>query len=116
MSSVFSAAEQERRYQGVSVMKWSYWLALYLRTHCGARGLSALSIAAYEATLRQFRGWCEARGNCEPDTVTAREGIENLEYLRRERVNGAAAVNRTLTSLLICYREIAANRVIEPRS
>src|SRR5437762_7930346 len=89
-------------------MKWSYWLALYLRTHCVARGLSALSIAAYEATLRQFRGWCEARGNCEPDHVTAREVLEYLEYLRRERDNGAAAINRTVTILRSFYQAIVA--------
>src|SRR5258708_5394967 len=116
MSSVFSAAEQERRYQGVSVMKWSYWLALDPRTHCVARGLSALAIAAYEATLRQFRGWCEARGNCEPDTVTAREVLEYLEYLRRERDNGAAAVNRTLTILRSFYRAIVAMGHLEPQA
>ncbi len=59
-------------------MKWSYWLALYLRTHCVARGLSALSIAAYEATLRQFRVWFEALGRREPDSVTARDLPEYL--------------------------------------
>jgi len=97
-------------------MKWSYWLALYLRTHCVARGLSALSIAAYEATLRQFRGWCEARGNCEPDTVTAREVLEYLEYLRRERDNGTAAVNRTVTILRSFYRAIVAMGHLEPQA
>ena len=32
-------------------MMWSYWMALYLRTHCVARGLSPLAIAAYEAAM-----------------------------------------------------------------
>ena len=63
-------------------MKWSYWLALYLRTHCVARGLSPLSVAAYEATLAQFRAWCEARGYL-PQTVWPREELERVRALQR---------------------------------
>jgi len=95
-------------------MKWSYWLSLYLRTHCVARGLSTLSIAAYQATLRQFRDWCETRGRRQPDTITARDVLEYLEYLRRERDNGAAAVNRTVTILRSFYRAIVAMGHLEP--
>lgn len=97
-------------------MKWSYWLQLYLRTHCVARGLSPLSIAAYEATLVQFRAWSEARGTREPDAVCAREVLEYLEYLRRERDNGAAAVNRTVTILRSFYRAIVAMGHLEPQA
>ncbi len=90
-------------------MKWSYWMALYLRTHCVARGLSALSIAAYAATLAQFRVWVETRTPGKPpDQVTAREVLEYLEYLRRERDNGAAAINRTVTILRSFYQAIVA--------
>src|SRR5947208_7899485 len=95
-------------------MKWSYWLALYLRTHCVARGLSPLSIAAYQATMPQFRAGCEARGTWEPDAVTARAVLEYLEYLRRERDNGAAAVNRTVTILRGFYRALVAMGHLEP--
>ncbi len=28
-------------------MKWSYWIELYIRTHCVARGLRPLTLAAY---------------------------------------------------------------------
>lgn len=97
-------------------MKWSYWLALYLRTHCVARGLLPNTIAAYEAALRQFRVWSEARGTKEPDAVTAREVLEYLEYLRRERDNGAAAVNRTVTILRSFYRAIVAMGHLEVRA
>jgi site-specific recombinase XerD len=98
-------------------MKWSYWLALYLRTHCVARGLSPLSIAAYEATLVQFSGWIErlVPGKL-PDQVTAREVLEYLEYLRRERDNGASAVNRTVTILRSFYRAIVAMGYLEPQA
>jgi site-specific recombinase XerD len=97
-------------------MKWSYWLQLYLRTHCVARGLSPLSIAAYEATLWQFRTWCETLGTKEPDTVTAREVLEYLEYLRRERDNGAAIINRTVTIFRSFYRAIVAMGHLEPKA
>jgi integrase/recombinase XerD len=89
-------------------MKWSYWLQLYLRTHCVARGLSTLTIAAYDSALHQFRAWCEGRGTLEPDAVSARLVLEYLEHLRRERDNGASAVNRTVTILRSFYRAIVA--------
>lgn len=97
-------------------MKWSYWMALYLRTHCVARGLSPRTIAAYEATLAQFRIWCQARGTREPDAVTPRAVLEYLEYLRCERDNGAHAVNRTVTILRVFYRAMVAMGHLEPKA
>jgi site-specific recombinase XerD len=97
-------------------MKWSYWLQLYLRTHCVARGLSPLSIAAYQATLAQFRSWCEERNRREPDAVTARDVLEYLEYLRSQRDNGASAVNRVVTILRSFYRAIVAMGHLEPQA
>lgn len=97
-------------------MTWSYWLQLYLRTHCVARGLSPLSIAAYEATLKQFRAWSEARGTPSPDQVTAREVLEYLEHLRTARDNGAAAINRTVTILRSFYRALCAMGHLEVRA
>ena len=97
-------------------MMWSYWMALYLRTHCVARGLSPLSIAAYEATLRQFRSWIEVHTPGKtPDRVSAREVLEYLEHLRRDRDNGASAVNRAVTILRSFYRAIVAMGHLEPR-
>jgi len=97
-------------------MMWSYWMALYLRTHCVARGLSPLTIAAYEATLGQFRVWLDAQTPGQtPDRVTAREVLEYLEHLRRERDNGASAVNRVVTVLRSFYRAIVTMGHLEPR-
>jgi site-specific recombinase XerD len=97
-------------------MMWSYWMALYLRTHCVARGLSPLTIAAYEATLTQFRRWIEARNpSHSPDRVSAREVLEYLEYLRRERDNGGSAVNRAVTVLRSFYCAIVAMGHLDPR-
>jgi len=97
-------------------MKWSYWMALYLRTHCVARGLSPLSIAAYQATLVQFRAWIEQRTPGQPpDRVCARDVLEYLEHLRTERDNGAAAINRVVTILRSFYRAIVAMGHLEPQ-
>ncbi|HVO45733.1 MAG TPA: tyrosine-type recombinase/integrase [Steroidobacteraceae bacterium] len=98
-------------------MMWSYWMSLYLRTHCVARGLRPLTIAAYEATLRQFQQWIEARTpGGSPDQVTPREVLEYLEHLRRDRDNGASAVNRTVTVLRNFYRAVIAMGHLEPRN
>jgi integrase/recombinase XerD len=97
-------------------MKWGYWMELYLRTHCVARGLSPRSIAAYSGALRQFRAWCgEAHRTLEPDAIAARHVLEYLEHLRRDRGNGAAAVNRTVTILRNFYRAIVAMGHFDPR-
>jgi site-specific recombinase XerD len=97
-------------------MMWAYWMSLYLRTHCVARGLSPLSIAAYEATLAQFRAWIEEQTpGATPDRVSARVVLEYLEHLRRDRDNGASAVNRTVTVLRSFYRAIVAMGHLEPR-
>jgi site-specific recombinase XerD len=90
-------------------MRWDYWMSLYLRTHCVARGLRPLSIAAYAASLQQFRRWVEQHpGGKSPDALKARDILEYLEHLRRERDNGDAAVNRSLVVLRSFYRAIVA--------
>ena len=97
-------------------MMWSYWISLYVRTHCVARGLSPQTIAAYEAVLRQFRAWIEQRSEpLPPDQVTPRDVLEYLEHLRRDRDNGASSVNRTVAVLRNFYRAIIAMGHLEPR-
>ena len=98
-------------------MRWGYWITLYTRTHCSARGLLPLTIAAYEAALRQFRAYIESMHDGKPpDAVTARDVLEYLEHLRRNRGNGDAAVNRTLVILRGFYRAIVAMGHLEPRA
>lgn len=96
-------------------MTWQYWLNLYLRTHCVARGLRPLTIAAYEAALIQFKAWLLAREpNQHPGAVTARDVLEYLEHLRSERHNGDSAVNRSVVILRSFYRAIVAMGHLEP--
>jgi integrase/recombinase XerD len=96
-------------------MKWSYWMALYLRTHCVARGLRPLSIIAYEAILTQFSQWIRVtHSDRPPDQVAARDVLEYLQHLREARHNGDAAVNRQLTVLRSFYRAIVAMGHLEP--
>jgi integrase/recombinase XerD len=96
-------------------MKWSYWISLYIRTHCVARGLRSLSLAAYETALEQFRELIRVCGEQRPpDAVTARDVLEYLQHLREMRGNGDAAVNRQLTILRSFYRAIVAMGHLQP--
>ncbi len=96
-------------------MKWDYWMALYLKTHCVARGLRPLTIAAYAASLQQFRVWFEERHAAKsPDAVVARDVLEYLEHLRRDRDNGDSAVNRAMVVLRSFYRAIVAMGHLAP--
>lgn len=90
-------------------MKWSYWIELYIRTHCVARGLRPLSIAAYEPTLNQFRDWVRSKlHDCEPDQVTARDVLNYVQYLREVRDNGDSAINRSVVVLRRFYAAMVA--------
>jgi len=90
-------------------MTWEFWLELYLSRHCTARGLMPRTIAAYEATLLGFRAYVRFRlGDRGPDELTSRDLLGYVEYLRRERSNGASAVNRQVTVLRNFYRAIVA--------
>lgn len=96
-------------------MTWEYWIDIYLNTHCTARGLSTRTIAAYDATLKQFHSYVQFRlGDREPGAITARDVLEYVEYLRRERKNGGSAVNRQVTILKNFYRAIVAMGHLEP--
>ncbi|MGC9944747.1 MAG: tyrosine-type recombinase/integrase [Verrucomicrobiota bacterium] len=97
-------------------MKWDYWIKLYLETHCTARGLRSSSIDAYRATLEGFREYVCARWiERGPEQMTPRDVLEYLDYLRRERDNGASAINRQVTVLRNFYRAIVAMGYLEPR-
>lgn len=98
-------------------MIWDYWMALYTQTHCSARGLRASTIAAYRATLQQFRAYVEVRlENRGPAQVTAQDVLGYLEHLRRDRGNGDSAVNRQATILKNFYRAIVAMGHLDPRA
>lgn len=96
-------------------MKWGYWITLFTGTHCTARGLRPLTIRAYRDTLHQFRAYVEVRlDNRSPDAVSARDVLEYVEHLRRERNNGDSAINRHVTILKNFYRAIVAMGHLEP--
>jgi site-specific recombinase XerD len=96
-------------------MTWEYWICLYTRTHCAARGLRSSTIAAYQKTLEQFREYIRLQqGGVEPGLVTARHVLEYVNHLRQERHNGDSAVNRQVTILKNFYRAIVAMGHLEP--
>jgi site-specific recombinase XerD len=97
-------------------MKWDYWIALYVNTHCVARGLRPLTMKAYEATLKGFRKYAVERWpERGPDELSACDVLHYLEHLRKERHNGASALNRQATVLRNFYRAIVAMGHLEPR-
>lgn len=90
-------------------MKWSFWIELYIRTHCVARGLRPLTLVAYEDALVQFRDWVRVTlADRAPDQVTARDVLAYLQYLREERGNGDSAVNRAVVVLRRFYQAMVA--------
>jgi site-specific recombinase XerD len=90
-------------------MKWAFWIELYIRTHCVARGLRPLTLAAYDKILRQFQDWARTtRPDCEPDQVTARDVLTYVQFLREVRANGDSAINRTVVVLRRFYCAIVA--------
>lgn len=96
-------------------MKWAFWIQEYLDVHCTARGLSSKSIQAYKATLECFQRYVLFRfGERGPDELTARDILEYVEYLRRDRNNGASAVNRQVTILRNLYRAMIAMDHLSP--
>ena len=98
-------------------MKWSYWISLYIRTHCVARGLRPLTLAAYEDALKQVSEWVRmSHQDRAPDQLTAREVLEYLQHLRNDRGNGDSAVNRAVVVLRSFYRAIVAMGHLDSRS
>jgi integrase/recombinase XerD len=85
-------------------MKWDYWLDLYLAKYCMAQGLRASTVAAYQATLNQFRKWLEeTQAAQEPNQVTAAMILDYVRYLRLGRNNGDSAVNTHVVTIRNFY-------------
>jgi site-specific recombinase XerD len=96
-------------------MSWEYWIALFTQTHCTSRGLRSTTIAAYTASLRQFREYVRLeQEDLPPQAVSARLVLEYVLYLRQQRRNGDSAVNRVVTILKNFYRAMVAMGHLEP--
>jgi site-specific recombinase XerD len=95
-------------------MKWAFWIQQYIEVHCLARGLASKTLQAYKATLDGFHGYVLLQlGDRDPDELTPKDLLDYVEYLRRERSNGAAAVNRQVTILKCFYRALVAMAYLE---
>ncbi|QOV92114.1 tyrosine-type recombinase/integrase [Humisphaera borealis] len=96
---------------------WDYWICLYTQTHCVARGLRPLTIAAYRTALRQFESYVQVKlEGRSPDRITAADVLGYLEHLRTERKNGDSSINRTATILKNFYRAMVGMGHLEPRA
>jgi len=90
-------------------MKWSFWIELYIRTHCVARGLRPLTLSAYEDALKQFHEWVRIlREDLAPDRITARDVLAYVQHLREVRGNGDSSVNRAVVVLRRFYCAMVA--------
>jgi integrase/recombinase XerD len=99
-----------------SKMDWDYFICLFTQTHCTARGLRTKTIAAYEATLRQFRDWVlSGEERVSPFGVSTRRVLEYVNHLREDRNNGDSAVNRAVTILKGFYRAMVSFGHLDPR-
>jgi integrase/recombinase XerD len=97
-------------------MKWSFWIELYIRTHCVARGLRPLTLAAYQDILKQFREWVRStREDREPDQISARDVLAYVQHLREVRHNGDSAINRTVVVLRRFYAAMVAMGYLDHR-
>lgn len=95
-------------------MMWQYWVNLFTQTHCTARGLRPKTIAAYKVSLEQFWAFLLLRdAGLSPDAVSARDVLAYVQYLRTNRDNGDAAVNRVVTILKVFYRAMVAMDMLE---
>lgn len=90
-------------------MTWTYWIAVFIRTHCVARGLRPLTLAAYEDALTQFSAWIAITlPELPPERVTARDVLTYLQHLRDVRHNGDSAVSRAVVVLRSFYCAMVA--------
>lgn len=97
-------------------MMWKYWIELYTRTFCTARGLRPKTIAAYDAALKQFHEYVRvALEDKSPDKITTQDALEYLQHLHDDRGNGDSARNRTATILRSFYRAIVTMDHLDAR-
>jgi len=90
-------------------MKWSLWISKFVSDYCVARGLKPKTIDAYRLTLFQFHGF--VKSNLEgrsPDALKAKDILQYIQYLREDRLNGAAAVSRQVAILRGFYKAMVA--------
>lgn len=96
-------------------MMWPTWISLYTRTHCTARGLRPSTIAAYAKALEAFHTYVRLRlADRAPNAIEMRDVLAYVEYLRTERGNGDAAINRHVVILRSFYRAMIAMGQLEP--
>jgi integrase/recombinase XerD len=97
-------------------MKWEYWISLYLNKHCSVRGLQPKTITAYRDALAQFREYITVIiKHKSPDQVIAKDILDYVDYLRNDRSNQNAAVNRSITIIKNFYRAIVSMNCLDYR-
>ena len=97
-------------------MKWNCYISAYLERHCSARGLLPRTICSYREVLRIFREYIQNKfNNAAPDAIKTRDVLEYVDYLRNERKNQDAAVNRNVTVIRSFYNALVAMEYLNQR-
>jgi hypothetical protein len=85
-------------------MTWSYWISIYIRTHCVARGLRPLTLVAYENSLKQFSEWIRVtHADQSPDLVPVTESMDEPPHHELRGCVLASDPRHQLRALLFCH-------------
>ncbi len=96
-------------------MHWEYGIKLYTEVHCTGRGLQPSTIVAYRAVLEQFRKYILHRLDDKlPCKVASKDILDYVVYLREERQNQQAAINRTVVIISNFYKALVAMKQLNP--
>jgi site-specific recombinase XerD len=96
-------------------MKWDLFRILFLEKFCTARGLSAKTIATYSEALIEFEKYLvDLKNGPTPEKLTTVDICDYIQYLREQRGNGHATVNKKATVLRVFYRAMVALEMLQP--
>tara|TARA_Y100000768_G_C23980099_1_gene685229 strand:- start:232 stop:1200 length:969 start_codon:yes stop_codon:yes gene_type:complete len=85
-------------------MNWDYWINRYIHNYCVVRGLTSESIKTYEGNLHNFQEYMVKEKRREgPRRVKISEIFDYLEYLKVERGNGQASINKVAAIIKVFY-------------
>ncbi len=108
-----SPAANEDRHERADGPAWSSARRRYLRFVRVECGLSANTLKAYSADLRDLAISLVGAGVASPADTRPRHLSDHLSTLRRERNLSPASVARHLATIKTFYRWLAANRAID---
>ncbi len=96
-------------------MKWTLFISMFLEKFCSARGLSARTIVTYGEAIHEFESYLKKlKPDSSPETLTTTDICDYIEFLRKQRLNNQATVNKKVTILRSFFRAMVSLEVIHP--